>query len=44
MSGHLLLGIPYSGKFSRGPNFRENPVYPPEEIFVVLIFAFSVSY
>ena len=26
-----------------GPNFRENPVSPPEEIFVVLIFAFSAS-
>ena len=24
-----------------GPNFHENPVSPPEEIFAVLIFAFS---
>ena len=27
-----------------GPNFRENPVSPPAEIFRVLIFAFSASY
>ena len=25
------------------PNFRKNPVSPPEEIFTVLIFAFSAS-
>ena len=23
-----------------GPKFHENPVFPPEEIYVVLIFAF----
>ena len=27
-----------------GPNFRENPVSPSEEIFTVLIFVFSVGY
>ena len=26
-----------------GPDFRKNPVSPPEEIFAVLIFAFSAS-
>ena len=34
--------LPYSGKFSlvqmfAGPNFRVNPISPPEEIFAVLI-------
>ena len=25
-------------------HFRESPVFPPEEIFAVLIFVFSASY
>ena len=37
-------GILYSRKFFTGPNFCENPVSPPEEIFSVLIFVFSASY
>ena len=31
-----------AGNFT-GPNFLENPVSPPEEIFAVLIFSFSAS-
>ena len=40
---HTYL-IPYSWKFFAGPNFRENPISPPEEIFTVLISVFSASY
>ena len=32
-----------AGNFA-GPNFLNNPVSPPEEIFTVLIFAFNESY
>ena len=31
-------------KYRIAGNFCENPVSPPEEIFAVLIFAFSASY
>ena len=34
----------YMREIFAGPNFRENPVSLPEEIFAVLIFAFSAGY
>ena len=40
----ISMELLYSGKFLRVPNFRENPIFPPEEIFTVLIFAFSTNY
>ena len=38
----LEMQLPYSGKFSLVQIFVK-PVSPPEEIFVILIFAFSAS-